>query len=122
MRRQRAEAEIELSRINAELLEADVRKSLKVIADDRKAVNDAYHEVENQLGSDAPTLPDCLMESSSESDAEMDLDDEDEDEDEGRRTRATMTLWISTRTRMTSAPNGGMGGGMGLGRAAIRVN
>lgn len=97
IRRSLLNAEVDLSNIDILSTSAEARAAARRVAQGRQVAEEAYRTVRDELGSDAPTLPDCLVDSdtstsSSESedgDMRMDVDeisgdenDEDEDEDE----------------------------------------
>lgn len=82
MRRQLLNAQMELNDIEFQMLGNEAKKADKKVTEGRKVAEDAYQAVHDQLGSDAPTLPDCLADDASSDACEESEDEEDEDEDE----------------------------------------
>lgn len=90
MRRELLNAQMQLNNIEFRLLGNEAQKAAKKVAEGRKVAEDAYQTVQDQLGSDAPTLPDCLAD-----DASSDACVEDEDE-EGNFTHSNYDSFSDT--------------------------
>lgn len=73
LRRELLAAETALNDIDFEVTGNEVQRAADRVAEGRRIAEDAYRDVQHQLGSDAPTLPDCVVDDDTEE------DDEDED-------------------------------------------
>lgn len=79
LRRELLTAETALNDIDFEVTGNEVQRAADRVAEGRRIAEDAYRAVQHQLGSDAPTLPDCLADDDTEEDDDTVEDDEDED-------------------------------------------
>ncbi len=85
IRRELLAAEADLNDIDFELTGEEVERAARRVLEGRRVAEDAYRVVHNQLGSDAPTLPDCLADEidSDEEDEEDEEEEDEEDEEDG---------------------------------------
>ncbi len=71
--------------IDLEITDSEAREAARRVTEGRCVAENAYRNLHEQLGSDAPTLPDCLaddMSSDEEEGTEDDAEDDDDDEED----------------------------------------